>query len=398
MIGSCSPDPNGAFLTTTLSALDCQGRTIGAWGFANMASSGIGNILLSTALALLIAVAGIHLMFGGKLQSRDIGWGSLRIALVLTLALSWPAVRLLVYDAAFDGPAELASAIDGSTSSNSPPTLARLERVDQGFVALSAAGTGRDEMMGLRTVDGQPSADAFRGMPIADQIALGGARFAYLSGLLVTFGITRLGAGLLIALLPLFAPLLLFDTTRALFGGWVRTLVGLALANAALIVTTRLELSLLEPWLQNALNLRASYYATPSAPTELLVITVSFGAIGLGIAALMLRICWQFAASLRVAVDQAVAPAATHLAIRPERANAEPAPERVAHSIRETMIGASLARDANYRERLASSDRSRGSGGSAAHEELAGVPGINSSANSPRTIRASRSRARRDSQ
>jgi type IV secretion system protein VirB6 len=81
----------------------------------------------------------------------------------------------------------------------------------------------------------------------------------------------------------LMAGLLLFVGTRDLFFGWLRALGALALGAFALYVIFGVQLAVLEPWLQNAVALREAQVLTPSAPTELSVITAAFGLASFGI-------------------------------------------------------------------------------------------------------------------
>jgi len=85
----------------------------------------------------------------------------------------------------------------------------------------------------------------------------------------------------------------LFEATRGLFSGWVRGLVLALVGMVAVMIATAVELSVLEPWLADALRLRTLGYAAPSAPTELLAMTLAFALVKLGMIWLMGRIAWQ---------------------------------------------------------------------------------------------------------
>jgi type IV secretion system protein VirB6 len=102
--------------------------------------------------------------------------------------------------------------------------------------------------------------------------------------------IVKLAAGLLLALAPLMAGLLLFVGTRDLFFGWLRGLGALALGAFSLYVVMGVQLAVLEPWLADALSLREARVFTPSMPTELNVITLVFALVSFGMLAILTKI------------------------------------------------------------------------------------------------------------
>ncbi len=102
------------------------------------------------------------------------------------------------------------------------------------------------------------------------------SRTLYLTGAIASFSSVRVVAGLLLALGPLFALFLLFDTTRGLFEGWVRGIAGAALGALSTSIVLGVELALMEPWLIQILELRRQNIPTPSVPTELLALTLVF--------------------------------------------------------------------------------------------------------------------------
>jgi type IV secretion system protein VirB6 len=155
--------------------------------------------------------------------------------------------------------------------------VGRLQGLDRGVLALIETGTGRLDVASVA----QAGASGVR-MPIGDDFALGFARVAYLAGTIGALAFVRLVAGLLLALAPLFAGLLLFEATRTFFMGWLRMLAASALGALTVSIILAVELSIAEPWLSNVLALRAARYATPAAPVELLVMTLAFSALLIG--------------------------------------------------------------------------------------------------------------------
>jgi type IV secretion system protein VirB6 len=278
------------FVAQAIAHIDCQAQSLGTYGFGALAdpNSPVAAIFAGL-LTLFVALFGLRLMMGEPVSGRDLVGDGLRLAIALTLATSWPAWRTLAYDAAIKGPGELATAI--GTASALPggrnDLVARLQAADDGIVLLTAYGTGRG-------VGGTPRSDnvgdSFRGIALADQEGLANGRVAFLAGAIGPLAIVRLGAGLLLALAPLMAGLLLLAGTRDLFVGWIRALLATVAGALALAVVQGVQLAILEPWLSNALALRDVQVLTPSVPTELEVIAFAFALTAFGLLGLVARI------------------------------------------------------------------------------------------------------------
>lgn len=274
-LAACAPISSGSgFLKSSLAYLDCAGREVGSSGYVALTPPGsaISQLILA-AITLFIAWHGIRMMFGRTPDTSDAVIAVAKIGLVLMLVTSWPAVRTLFAAPAFNGSAELVA----ETHIRGPlPLEDRLQRVDDGIVALTKWGTGKLDIRAGRTAAGQPAASEFAGVALTDNLALGLGRLAFLVSALMSIGLLKLLTGVMISALPLFASLLLFDVTRSLFLGWVRFIFAMLVAGFALPLILTVELSLIEPWLVRAIAERSAFYATPAAPTELVAMTVSF--------------------------------------------------------------------------------------------------------------------------
>ncbi|HWT31682.1 MAG TPA: type IV secretion system protein [Propylenella sp.] len=289
---ACPPIATGSgFLVTTLSHLDCQGQTLGSFGFQSLASPGSPAAAALTALlTLFIAVYGIRLLFGPVDEPRGLINAVLKIGIVLTIAISWPAWRTVAYDLVNYGPPQLAASIMPATMPEARATLPqRLQQVDAGIAALTFAGTGRQ----VGEVINEGVASRFRSVALADETAFGWSRPMFLASVIGSLGLLRLTGGLLLAMAPLLAGLLLFDLSRGIFMGWLRGLIFVALGSLALTVVLSLQLAIMEPWLADALNRRNLGYATPTAPTELLSMVLAFTLAIVGTLFLMARVAFH---------------------------------------------------------------------------------------------------------
>lgn len=279
------------FLAGTLAHIDCQAQTLGSYGFAALAQPGsVASLAMTGLLTLFVGLFAVRLMFGPAPGAGDIVQDLLKVGIVLTLALSWPAWRTMIYDVTLKAPAEIAASIAPPSLSYGSDFDARLQNVDTGFIALTVRGTGRN--IGELT-DGTAPPAGFRGVALEDETGFAMARLIFLSGTIGSLAIVRLAAGLLLALTPLAAGLLLFNATRGLFSGWLRGLVLTVIGSVGITVVLATQLALLEPLLTDALRLREFGYATPAAPTELVALTAGFALALFGILILLGKVAFQ---------------------------------------------------------------------------------------------------------
>ncbi|KQN21200.1 hypothetical protein ASE86_14585 [Sphingomonas sp. Leaf33] len=286
----CAPlTLDGAFVSATLGFIDCQARTLGAGGFAALAAPGsIVSLALTGLLTLFVAGFGFRMLLGETPALRD-GVGAVaRIAFVLALATAWAPYRTLVYDVAIAGPGELAASIGGAAGlpGTGGDLAERLDLVDQALVQLNDLGVGRprgaQQQMQNRQVVGSNQIVVEPAQGTANPLepfAFGLARILFLVGAVGAFGAVRLIAGLLLALGPLFVVFALFDTTRGLFEGWVRGLVGTFVGGIAVAILLASELALIEGWVADILTQRLAETPVPGAAIALLTVTIVFGVI-----------------------------------------------------------------------------------------------------------------------
>lgn len=303
---SCAAVQTGShFLGGVLDQIDCQAQTIGAYGFGALASPNSATAgLLLAALTLFVALFGLRLMFGEVPSGRDVVGEMLKIGIVLTLATSWPAWRALAYQTAFQGSSEvaanvgLASGLPGSRGDLNR----RLDNLDQGIVSLTAYGTGR--LTG--SVGPIDAGDVSRGIALADRDGFAWGRVLFLTGTIAPLALVRLGAGILLALAPLMAALLLFAGTRDIFFGWLRALGACALGALVLTLLYGVEIAMLEGWLSGVLATRSANLLAVSAPTELLALTLAFTAAIFGSMLLIGRLVFFASPNVRRWLERAV--------------------------------------------------------------------------------------------
>lgn len=287
------------FVTHILGHIDCQAQYLGSYGYQSLGQPGsLASIVVSALLTLFVAFWGLRLLFGPVPGARDLVGDVIKVGIVMTLAFSWPAFRTLVYNVVLEGPAEITAAISSpGLPEHGANMTARLQAADNSMVRLTRLGTGR------RTgqyIDKNAVGGTFASSALEDGPAFGWSRLAFLVGMVGSLGLIRIMAGLLLALTPLAAGLLLFEATRDLFVGWLRGLVMVMLGAAGITFVLSVELAILEPWLADALHVRELGYATPSAPIELLAMTIAFAVIQFASIWLLARVSFSRGWNLRL--------------------------------------------------------------------------------------------------
>lgn len=289
---ACPPIITGdRFLERTLTHLDCQAQTLGSWGYQALGEPGsTASLVMSALLTIFVALFGIRLLFGSGPGARDVVFDVAKIGIVLTLAFSWPAYRVLVHDLVLYAPGEVAASIATPSSNDmSGGMVGALQDTDNAIVNLTEIGTGRN--IG-QFVDEGGTGGSLQASAMRDENAFGWSRLIWLAGTIGVLGLLRIAAGLLLAIAPLMAGLLLFEATRGLFAGWLRGLALVLLGSLGTSVVLAAELAVLRPWLADALRLRELGYATPSAPIELFAMTLAFALVQFGLIWLLGKIAF----------------------------------------------------------------------------------------------------------
>jgi type IV secretion system protein VirB6 len=263
------------FAPGVIGYLDCQARTLGAQGYQALAAPGsTASILLTGLLTLFIAFVGYRMLVGQVPTIREGVLACVKIGFVLALATNWPAYQRVIYDVVLHEPANLVAEIGAPAGlpGSRGGLITHLDAVDGAFSALAVYGVGQ---FGNQTDPRQIAPPLFAGF---DTFALGAARVVFLAGAIGAFALLRIGAGLLLALGPLFIAFLLFEGTRGLFEGWLRGVIAAALGALATAIVLGVELALIEPWLADLLARRAVDAAIGGVPAQLLATTMVFAA------------------------------------------------------------------------------------------------------------------------
>lgn len=211
-----------ASITATLASLDCQVNGVVADGYSHLfGAGGALGLALSVGLTIYLAILAMGLLTGHtRLTLGALAPKVLTLGFVLTFATAWPAYQAVVYGLLTGGPDQVASAFLGARSG---ATAAFAGRLDVLFDAVLEIGR------------------SLAAMPKAPNLALAG-NLVWASAivlLLATLGllvIARIVLAVLLALGPVFIVFSLFDGTRGLFEGWLRTAVAFAIAPTLVVL------------------------------------------------------------------------------------------------------------------------------------------------------------------
>ena len=221
-----------AGVADALSKVDCLANDATAVSFGRLfGAHGSFTTALTIILTLYIALLAFNLLTGrSALRISVLTPRMMTLGLVLTFATSWIAYQSVVWNLATGAPDEIASVLVGT---NGSATTLFAQQLDGFFTAITDAATSV-----------QPNADAAN--PAAAAIAassmtsptniLSIAALILLLGTVGVLVVCRLALAALLILGPVFIVLALFEGTRGLFEGWLKSVAMFAFVPLLTVV------------------------------------------------------------------------------------------------------------------------------------------------------------------
>jgi type IV secretion system protein VirB6 len=286
MAGACPvPGPDDPLVRSLLGTVDCNVQDLVQTGYATLFQpSGVFVTAVTALLTIYVALFGYRLMLGrAQLNVGDLALTAVKLGAVLALATQWSAYQAIVYRTLFFAPQQLAdlmlhglrahgSALDGNVFDG-------LQRAFNDLTSFSPAQPPGAPTVGpngvLSTLLSRAGFDSM--------LMLISAVILLLSSLGVLLA-CKIVLGLLLAVGPIFIALLLFDSTRGLFEGWLRASLGFAFAPMAATLLLGLALNLLDPSLRQIEVMREVNSYTPGVAFGVMVLVVVFAGVSLGLA------------------------------------------------------------------------------------------------------------------
>lgn len=288
MMATCAQLPVDAPMVQGLiGSVDCRVHELATTGYAALAGPGSPVALLLTGLMTLYVVfIGYRLMLGrGGLRVGDATMSVLKVGIVVALATNWPFFQTLVYDTLTKAPAEVGGLLLGQAA--------------HPFLALQDAFDGLQKSATLMASRASVGAAATQGGPGFGAFAVNTGGMTLVLSTLGVLLASKVVLAILLALAPLIAGLLLFETTRGLVEGWLKAMIALALIPLTATLTLSLELAMLAPSLKALAEARSAqqFAAFNIGPAiTVLVLTLVFAlvmvlsVIALGVIAAGLRL------------------------------------------------------------------------------------------------------------
>jgi type IV secretion system protein VirB6 len=313
MSGSCDISADAGAIRSVLGAVDCNTRDFAQRGYEALTGGQGFQNALTAVLTIYIALVGYRLLFardGARLA--DGPRTALKVGVILALVTSWTLFQTLVFDVAARAPAQIAALISTDGSPGSAREADPVGRLQVSYDQLSMSAVAFGKAAGPATAaNASREAAAARALTAASGVVLIAD-----AGLIAA---TTLLVGVLTAIGPLFVTLFLFQQTRGLFVGWVRSLISAAIVSLGVWVLIVLMLGVLEPWLVTLAQQRElNVLNVQSAMTAASIVFIFCGAqIGMVIAGLVIALGFRLNLGGRtVSVNAPAQPAATEAAGR----------------------------------------------------------------------------------
>jgi len=303
--------PGDPLVGSLLGVVDCNVQQLIASGYGVLFDpGGVFAAVLTVLLTIFVALIGYRLIFGrSPITISDFVLTAVKLGVVLALATQWGTYQQLVYHGLFHGPQQLANIIlrafnpGGSTYGGDV-----FEGLQRAFVDLTSFSPATPP--GSPVAGGTPSPAEI--VPVVTNPAgaagpLSGpspAGTGALSTLLSKAGfdamlllvstvillISSLGVllaakivlGMLLATGPIFIALLLFDSTRGVFEGWLRASLAFAFAPLAVTLMLGVALTMLEPSLQQVEAMQDSNTYLPGVAFSVMVLVMVFAGVSIG--------------------------------------------------------------------------------------------------------------------
>src|SRR4249919_1110933 len=213
-----------AGVADALSKVDCMANDATAVSFGRLfGAHGSFQTALTIILTLYIALLAFNLLTGrSALRVSVLTPRMMTLGLVLTFATSWIAYQSVVWNLATGAPDEIASVLVGT---NGSATMIFAQQLDGMFSAITDAVSN----INPATIAAAP---AFASPPNILSIAA----LILLLGTVGVLVVCRLALAALLIIGPVFIVLALFEGTRGLFEGWLKSVAMFALVPLLTVV------------------------------------------------------------------------------------------------------------------------------------------------------------------
>lgn len=227
-----------AGVADTLQKVDCLASDATNVSFGRLfGAHGSFQTALTIILTLYIALLAFNLLTGrSALKLSVLTPRMMTLGLVLTFATSWIAYQSVVWNLATGAPDEIATVLVGSRGS---ATMMFAQQLDGFFNAISEAASTAQPNVGAIQANpaaANPAAIAASAGLMSPANILSIGALILLLGTVGVLVVCRLALAALLILGPIFIVLALFDGTRGLFEGWLKSVAMFAFVPLLTVV------------------------------------------------------------------------------------------------------------------------------------------------------------------
>ncbi|MDR3508368.1 MAG: type IV secretion system protein [Caulobacteraceae bacterium] len=279
MASACpAPAVDAPLVRGLLDVTDCHVRELVHTGYGALfqGSDGLAGVLTAL-MTLYVALIGYQLMLGRMdLRIGDVTLTAVKLGGVLVFATQWDSYQALVFGFLFDGPAQIATQMLHSIGPDGSGDV--FDGLQRAFDALSGASSAYAQHSPLQ------ASPLLGGAGFAALALNGSASLLLLSSLGVILA-SKIVLGVLLATGPIFLALLLFETTKGLFEGWLRAALAFAFAPLAVTFLLAVILAILEPSLAQLAELRDKPAPALGPAYSIFTLVLVFTAVSAGLVA-----------------------------------------------------------------------------------------------------------------
>ena len=240
-MSQCTPftadGPSG--VADALAKVDCLASDATAVSFGRLfGAHGSFQTALTIVLTLYVALLAFNLLTGrSALRLSVLTPKMMTLGLVLTFATSWIAYQSVVWNLATGAPDEIASVLVGT---NGSATTIFADRLDGVFTAISNAATASTPVVPPPQTAVADAPNLVAAAPAAGMASP--ANILSIAGLILLLGtvgvlvVCRLALAALLIIGPVFIILALFEGTRGLFEGWLKSVAMFALVPLLTVI------------------------------------------------------------------------------------------------------------------------------------------------------------------
>lgn len=287
MSGACpAPGPEDPLVHSLIGVVDCNVQQLIRGGYGSLfQSSGVFSTLLTGLMALYVALIGYQLLLGrSQLNITEFALTAVKLGAVVALATQWGAYQQFVYHFLFYGPQQIANVILHGFSVRGPAYSGDVfDGLQRAFVDLTSfspatpAGAGATATPG----GGGPLSTLLSKSGFDSLLLLLSAVILLVSSLGVLLA-SKLVLGILLATGPIFIAMLLFNSTRGVFEGWLRASLAFAFAPLAVTLMLGVALTMLEPTLRQVEIMRDSNTYLPGVAFSAMILVLVFAGVSMG--------------------------------------------------------------------------------------------------------------------